>query len=85
MSYAPTTSHRNPDEPQMEVCQLCGLHVGGAHLREAVGRGIEGLMVCDVTEGCKRMRSIPDRRGTAPHAGIGQSPVYPHGAPDWAE
>ncbi len=90
MSGLPTPTHRNPDEPQPEVCGVCGLHVGGAHLRDADTAGLRGVRVCDVTPGCREFGtrlSYRDRRQNNPqqHGVIGQGRVFLPGSVDWAE
>lgn len=83
--YPPT--HRRGEDPQPEVCQLCGLQVGGAHLREVgLPDGRSGV-VCDVTKTC-RMYSRPSRHDLLiepPDLPDPTPPIYPHGAPQkWA-
>lgn len=85
MSYPP--SHRSVDDPQPEVCDLCGLQVGGAHLVTSEVEGLAGYRICDVTPGCRRFRSavgFRDRkRETPPPEGIGSSRVYEAGSQPW--
>lgn len=58
--------------------------VGGAHLHRTYAEGIAGLMVCDVTPGCREYGAQPDWRiFTAPQSVIGQGRVYPPGMEDW--
>ncbi len=86
MSYPP--SHRNVEEPQPEVCDLCGLLVGGSHLITSTVEGLEGRRICDVTPGCRDFReamTFNDRRrlngklsGT-----IGSSRVFEAGGDFW--
>mgnify|MGYP000076406239 CR=1 FL=1 len=77
-------SPRNLDEPQPEVCDLCGLHVGGAHLLIADTEGVRGYAVCDVQTGCGIWRSAisyNDRRryNAREHSTIGDSRIFPPG------
>lgn len=44
--YAP--SHRNTNDEQPEVCELCGSLVGRDHLRVAQVEGLQGRRVCDL-------------------------------------
>lgn len=82
--FGPFATHRDVLDFQAEHCQLCGLLVGGAHLHRTYAEGIAGLMVCDVTPGCREYGAQPDWRiFTAPQSVIGQGRVYPPGAPDW--
>jgi hypothetical protein len=82
MSFAPT--HRNPFEPQPEVCDLCGNEVGGARLVQSEIEGLRGYFICD-TEMCRQFRSsltYQDRRRMShrEQSYIAQSRVFPAGA-----
>lgn len=81
-------SHRNADEPQPEVCSLCGTIVGGSHLQLTQAEGLQGMYICDVTEGCRRFRRLSGRDirrlSPRPSASIGDSRVYPAGDNTWA-
>jgi len=85
-TYPP--SHRSVDEPQPEVCDLCGLQVGGAHLVTSDVEGLAGYRICDVTPGCRRFRTeqgFRDRKkasGPLPES-IGSSRVFEAGAEPW--
>lgn len=46
MNFRP--SHRNPNDLQPEVCDLCGAKVGRAHLIEPDVEGLRGYAVCDL-------------------------------------
>jgi len=86
MSYPP--SHRSVEDPQPEVCDLCGLMVGGAHLATSEVEGLEGYRICDVTPGCRAFRSSPtfnDRRRTSGRVSgtIGSSRVFEAGGDFW--
>lgn len=85
IGYPPT--YRNVDDVQPEVCDLCGVKVGAAHLMETDVEGLRGLYVCDVQPGCRKFRaslSYSDRRRMDPGPdGIGDSRIYPAGAPPW--
>lgn len=86
MTYPP--SHRQVEEPQPEVCDLCGLLVGGAHLLTAEVEGLRGARICDATPGCRDYRtalSFRDRRQAAgPLVGmLGSSRLYEPGAAPW--
>jgi hypothetical protein len=75
-------SHRSEDEPQPEVCGLCGTIVPAHTLRLCDVEGLRGHYVCDVTPGCRRFRASPswnDRRQLTPRPSttIGDSRVYP--------
>jgi hypothetical protein len=50
---------RTLDGLQPEVCDLCGLLVGGAHLFTITLGPLSGRSVCDVTKSCLRYRPIP--------------------------
>lgn len=41
-------SHRNPNELQPEVCELCGSLVGHQHLMDVDVEGLRGYKVCDL-------------------------------------
>jgi len=84
-NYPP--SHRSVDDPQPEVCDLCGLTIGGAHLQLSDVQGLRGAHVCDAHDSC-RMRSKPsyqdNNRVRGQFHSIGSSRVYPPGAKaDW--
>jgi hypothetical protein len=86
MSYPP--SHRNVDEPQPEVCDLCGLLVGGNRLITADVEGLRGRRICVVTPGCREFRSalsFRDRqRGNGRLSGTtGSSRIFEPGAEPW--
>lgn len=76
-------SHRSVDDPQPEVCDLCGLTIGGAHLQPADVEGLRGAYVCDAHRSC-RMRSAPSYRDqvrTRPqYHSVGNSRIFPAGA-----
>lgn len=83
-------SHRSTDEPQPEVCQLCGLLVGGARLREAYTEGLRGMRICDVQEGCRNFRqnlSVRDRFEIVPDPELlyTRTRIYEPGAKPWWE
>lgn len=84
---APT--HRSVDEPQPEICELCGTRVGGQHLLLVETEGLRGRYICDVTDGCLRFRRLSGRdvrRLTPrPTATIGESRLYPASQDTWAE
>ncbi len=46
-------SHRNPEDLQPEVCDLCNLQVGGKHLTLILEGKLAGTSVCDVRHGCR--------------------------------
>lgn len=82
LNYPP--SHRNTDEVQPELCDICGNEVGGHRLVQSEVEGLRGLFVCD-TGMCAQFRSAltyNDRRrfSDQEHTYIGQSRVYPAGA-----
>jgi hypothetical protein len=87
MAYPP--SHRSVDDPQPEFCELCGLKVGGGHLKMSEVEGLEGLLICDVTPSCRIMRSAfthHDRmREQVIEPVIGQSRVFPPGDENWED
>lgn len=80
-------SHRNVDDPQPEVCDLCGLTIGGSHLQISDVEGLRGANVCDAHQSC-RMRSRPSYKDKLQNRGqyptIGNSRVFLPGAKaDW--
>lgn len=56
--FGPFSTHCDVLDPQPEYYQLCGLLVGGAHLRRTFAEGIAGLMVCDVTPSCRSFSQL---------------------------
>lgn len=85
LGYPP--SHRKVDELQPEVCDTCGLLVGGAHLLRVDDGPLSGRTVCDVTDDCRRIHSqvpqswLRDKQGHEDwHT---DSRYYDTGAPSW--
>lgn len=79
-------SHRNVDELQPEVCDLCGLLVGGAHLTSITIGPLAGRTVCDVTNSCVRYQEVPQSflRDLQGHQDWHtDSRYYDTGAPSW--
>ena len=86
MSYPP--SHRNVEEPQPEVCDLCGLQVPAARLMVSDVEGLRGFRICDITPGCQQFRSSPtfnDRKalGGGVFGTTGSGRVFDGGAERW--
>ena len=89
MTYPP--SHRNLNEPQPEVCDLCGLLVGGRHLAVSDVEGLRGARVCDVTPGCRALRNARGYRDRKREMGdltgaigtTGGARIYEPGAEPW--
>ncbi len=86
MSYPP--SHRCVDEPQPEVCDLCGLQVPAARLALSDVEGLRGHLICDVTPGCREFRSAPSFNDKKAASGgvigtTGNSRVHDGGAERW--
>lgn len=78
-NYPP--SHRNTDDPQPEVCDLCGLTIGGAHLFISDAEGLEGAAVCDAHQSCRmRHRMMPRLEDASPVQSLGGSRIFPPGA-----
>jgi hypothetical protein len=84
-----TPSHRSVDEPQPEICELCGTRVPGRRLTLVETEGLRGRYICDVTPGCVRFRQLSgrDKRRLTPRptGTIGESRVYPAAQEDWSE
>lgn len=55
-------SHRNPNDIQPEVCDLCGALVGHEHLREVDVEGLRGLKICDLHPFERRTVTAPSFR-----------------------
>lgn len=87
MARAWPPSHRSIDDPQIEVCEHCGLWVGARHLARATAQGMRGFMVCDVTPACRDMRhrmSYSDRRRLSRRSSfVGQSRLWEPGDTPW--
>lgn len=86
MTYPP--SHRSVDEPQPEVCDLCGLLVGGRHLAVSDVEGLRGARICDVTPGCRAFRNAHGFRDRTRELGpvtstLGSSRLFEPGAEPW--
>lgn len=60
MGFRP--SHRNPDEIQPEVCDLCGNLVGHQHLLDSQVEGLRGYAICDLHRFERRARVTPSFR-----------------------
>lgn len=60
MSFRP--SHRNPNDIQPEVCDLCGNLIGHRHLIEADVEGLRGQAICDIHSFERRARVTPGRQ-----------------------
>lgn len=82
MPIIPT--HRDQAEMQPEVCDVCGLRVGGHRLIRADVEGLRGRLVCD-TDSCKKFRSAlsfnDKARLTASRATPRQRRYYEAGMP----
>ena len=86
--FPPT--HRDPEDPQPEFCDVCGLLVGGAHLMRSPVEGLRSYMVCNITPGCRKFRaamSYHDRRqlNAREHSMIGDARVFEAGGSDWTD
>jgi len=80
-------SHRRVDEPQVEICELCGNFCPASHLLQSEVEGLRGRRVCDLTPGCQRFRSaiayLDRRRNNArARSGYGDSRIFQPGAGD---
>ncbi len=78
-------SHRNTDDEQPEVCEVCGLLVGGRHLRTQHIEGLEGREVCQYHPWRDKI-TYEDIRQMHPGVlvtKLGESRVYEPGAEPW--
>jgi len=78
--YPPNRRDRLDVQP--EVCDVCGLLVGGRHLREQDVRGLRGKMVCQYHD-WRGKDDDPDDLPDMPGQKIGNSRVYPPGDEPW--
>ena len=79
-------SHRDPDAPQIEICDICGLRVERASLIRSEVEGLQGRVVCGkhTFESMARLRpSYRDYRKLGPRP-VQQVPerLPPHGDED---
>jgi hypothetical protein len=81
--YPPT--HRNRLDPQPEVCDVCGLLVGGAELRTEFIEGLEGRQVCYIHPWRHKLtyEDIRQMHPGVPIMKIGHSRVYEPGSEPW--
>lgn len=82
-------SHRNPEDLQPEVCELCGGLIGHVHLLETDVEGLRGYKVCDRHSFEATARVTPSlqdyqRYGPGPFA-TDEARLEPIGGPFWWE
>jgi hypothetical protein len=85
MGFRP--SHRNPDDLQPEVCQLCGSYVGQVHLHVSDVEGLRGYRICDLHRMERQHRVRPSyndmRRDVPPLPVPDVARLQPIGDPLW--
>ena len=67
MGFRP--SHRDPEAPQPEICDVTGYMVPQSDLIESNVQGLRGASCCSIPRGLRRFRfaqSFHDRRRTQP-------------------
>lgn len=63
MGYPPT--HRSVNDPQPEICDVCGTKVSALQMQEVQWGKFAGLMVCDTTSDCRDRLRRPMPRDLA--------------------
>lgn len=81
-------SHRNPNDLQPEVCELCGMLIGHEHLVDADVEGLRGFRICDSHQFERRARVTPSWRdiqamSTPPEAPDAGQRLPPTGGADF--
>ena len=81
--YTPT--HRKRTDPQPEVCEVCGLLVGGVHLRTEFIEGLEGVEICQYHKWRHRLtyEDIRQRHPGVPIMKLSHSRIYEPGQEPW--
>jgi len=80
MSFGYPPSHRGTDEPQPEICDLCGVMVGASRLKRHRYGELSGMLICDLHP------SAPDKPSfdelPSPMVGVGHI-ERDHGQKEW--
>lgn len=78
---------RNPKEPQIEYCDLCGSQVSAQRLIQAEVQGLRGARICDLhpAERLHRINPSFDDMGGLSNVAIPAQPdLLPHAGTDWS-
>lgn len=87
MALSLRPSHRNPEDLQPEVCDLCGAKVGHQHLIDSDIVGLQGFKICGLHSFERRARVTPSyddyrREGSLPFA-VDTARLEPIGGLAW--